>query len=91
MERSQERRGVLGPLVGVALPAQPTQLAHLHLPTHTPWPSMPVCVQVEREAYGRRNLKEGFRNPALIRFISGEVRWLRPAQGWHMRGRAHVA
>ena len=29
---------------------------------------------MEREAYGRRNLKEGFRNPGLIRFTSGEVR-----------------
>lgn len=32
--------------------------------------------QVGREIYGRRRLDEGFRNPALIRFVNGEDPYL---------------
>ena len=32
--------------------------------------------QVGREIYGSRKLSEGFRNPALIRFVSGEEPYL---------------
>lgn len=38
-------------------------------------------MQVEREAYGGRSLKDGFRNPALIRFTSGEDFYLSATHG----------
>lgn len=39
------------------------------------------ALQVAREIYGPRSLADGFRNPALVRFTSGEETYLSPSHG----------
>lgn len=56
-------------------------------PSHRASPSLPashipfLTLQLDRELYGSRSLADGFRNPALIRFTSGEESYLSPSHG----------
>ncbi len=56
------------------------------LPRLSPWPlsarqSTRVLPQVGNEIYSSQNLWEGFRTPALVRFISGEEFYLSNTHG----------